>query len=170
MIEARYDEAFAAFQSALGEARVLTAPLEIAPYARNTFHTAQGIRGVIRASSTEEVREVARIASAFGVPIYPISAGKNWGYGASVPVCDGCVILDLGGMNRILDYGEEMGFLTIEPGVTFQQAAEFLERAGSRFMLNVTGAPPITSVIGNTLERGLGAGPYGDRWQFVCGL
>ncbi len=167
---ANYEGAFAAFRKAVGDARVLTQPVEVAPYARNTFNVERSIRGAVRVETLEEVQSVARIANQFAVPIYPISAGKNWGYGASVPVQDGGVILDLGGMNRILEYSAEMGFVTIEPGVTFQQLAEFLEEAGSRYMLNVTGAPPVTSVVGNTLERGLGAGPYGDRWQFVCGI
>jgi hypothetical protein len=56
---------------------------------------------------------------AFGSPIgigyrgYPISRGKNWGYGSRVPARDGCVLLDLGRMNRIVGFSEKLAYVTV---------------------------------------------------------
>ena len=46
---------------------------------------------------------VLRIANERGVPLWPISRGKNYGYGAAAPRMSGSVVLDLGRMRRILD-------------------------------------------------------------------
>ena len=37
------------------------------------------------AKTTEEVQEIVRIANRYGIPLYPISTGKNLGYGGSAP-------------------------------------------------------------------------------------
>ena len=37
--------------------------------------------------------------------LHPVSSGKNWGYGSRVPTSDG-VSLDLGRLNRILDFDQ----------------------------------------------------------------
>ena len=62
-----------------------------------------------------------RIANRWKVAVYPISSGRNWGYGSRVPAADGCVLLDLGRMNQIVDFNEELGYVTVEPGVTQAQ-------------------------------------------------
>ena len=64
------------------------------------------------------------------MPIYPISTGKNWGYGSRVPLHDG-VLVDLGRMNRIVDFDEELAYVTIEPGVTQRQLHAFLQERGA---------------------------------------
>jgi 4-cresol dehydrogenase (hydroxylating) len=111
-----------------------------------------------------------RIASEWGTPVYPVSSGKNWGYGSRMPASDNCVLLDLGRMNRILDFSEELGYVTVEPGVTQAQLRDFLKERGSRLWMDSTGASPDCSLIGNTMERGFGHTPYGDHFAHSCGL
>jgi len=94
-------------------------------------------------------------------PFYPISKGNNWGYGYKSPASDGCILLDMSEMNRILNFDEELGVVEIEPGVTQGQLAEYLKH--SKWMLDCTGAGPDTSLVGNILERGFGHGPVGNR-------
>lgn len=135
-----------------------------------TFQTTARVPAVIRPGNLAEVQQCMRIANRYRVPIYPVSAGKNWGYGSRVPTKDGCVVMELGRMNRILDYNEELAYVTLEPGVTFQQLFEFLQEQGSNLIVSMTGSTPYSSVIGNTVERGVGKGPYGDRFNHVCGF
>jgi 4-cresol dehydrogenase (hydroxylating) len=87
-----------------------------------------------------------------------------------VPPRDGTVLIDLSRMNRIVDFDETLGALTVEPGVTFADAYCFLKERGSRFFLNSIGGSPGASLVGNALERGDGAGPHGDRFAHVCAL
>ncbi len=51
-----------------------------------TFQTTQRFPVILRPGNVAEVQEVVRIASDFGRPLYPVSSGKNWGYGSGVPV------------------------------------------------------------------------------------
>ena len=93
-----------------------------------TFLTEQRVRAILRPGTRREVQECVRTANRFGVPVYPVSSGKNWGYGSRVPAGDG-VLLDLGRLNGIVDFDEELAYVTIEPGVTQRQLHEFLLRA-----------------------------------------
>ena len=84
---------------------------------------------------------VRRTANRFRIPIYPISSGLNWGYGSRVPPQSG-VLVDLRRLNRIVEFDEELAFVTIEPGVTQRQLQAFLEARGSRLWMDATGASP----------------------------
>jgi 4-cresol dehydrogenase (hydroxylating) len=78
--------------------------------------------------------------------------------------------MDLSRMNRIIDYDEELAYVTVEPGVTQRQLYEFLQQRNSRLWMDVTGASPECSLIGNAMERGFGHTPYGDHFAHTCGL
>jgi len=43
------------------------------------------VSAAVAPSTAEEVSQVVRIANTFKIPIYPISTGKNLGYGGSAP-------------------------------------------------------------------------------------
>jgi len=116
------------------------------------------------------VQECLRIANRYGIPVYPISSGKNWGYGSRVPAGDQCVLLDLSRMNRIADFSEDLAYVTVEPGVTQRHLYEFLQQQKSKLWMDATGSIPDCSLIGNTMERGFGHTPYGDHFAHVCGL
>jgi 4-cresol dehydrogenase (hydroxylating) len=134
-----------------------------------TFPTAARVDAILRPGSRDEVCECVRVANRHRVALYPISSGKNWGYGSRVPVQDG-VLIDLGRLNRILDFDEELAYVTIEPGVTQGQLHQFLRDRQSRLWMDATGASPDCSIIGNTMERGFGHTPMGDHCANACGL
>ncbi len=116
------------------------------------------------------MKAIVRIANEYRLRLYPISRGRNWGFGSRVPVESGCCIVDLKRMNRILEFNEKNAVITVEPGVTFEQAAEYLREKKSSLYLSVTGGPPDGSVLANALERGAGVGPLGDRAKYCNGL
>jgi 4-cresol dehydrogenase (hydroxylating) flavoprotein subunit len=68
--------------------------------------------------SAEEVRALVRLANEYRVPLWPISRGKNFGYGGAAPVMSGSVILDLSRMKKI-EIDVENGVALVEPGVGF---------------------------------------------------
>jgi 4-cresol dehydrogenase (hydroxylating) len=163
-------EALEAWSRALGPEHVLTDRPTRSAVETATFLTTQRVAGVLRPADREQVQECLRIANRYRTPLYPVSGGKNWGYGSRVPVADGSVLLDLGRMNRIVEINEELAYATVEPGVTFRQLAEALAARRSKLILSVTGSSPDASLIGNALERGIGKGPYGDRSAHACAL
>ena len=154
----------------VGSGNVITDDASLRAAETGTFATQQRIPAIVRPGSREEVQACMRIANRCGVAVYPISSGKNWGYGSRVPAADGCALMDLGRMNRILDFSEELAYVTVEPGVTQAQLFAFLQERGSHLCMDATGASPGCSLIGNTVERGFGHTPYGDHFAHSCGL
>ncbi len=139
-------------------------------YSRTSLPTSTRPAAVIWPTTTEQVSHIVKIAASHRVPIYPISRGKNWGYGASCAVTDGQVIVDLGRMNRIIEVNATLAYAAIEPGVTQGQMYEHLRGNQIPLWLDVTGAGPDASIVGNTLERGFGHTPYGDHYAHSCGM
>lgn len=135
-----------------------------------TYQTTQTVKAILRPTTVEQVQECLKIASEHHVPVYPVSGGKNWGYGSRVPPADGCALLDLSRLNQIIDFSEDLAYVTVEPGVTQQQLYDFLQEKQSGLWMDSTGSSPYSSLIGNVLERGFGHTPYGDRFANVCGL
>ncbi|MBV7333766.1 FAD-binding oxidoreductase [Chloroflexi bacterium TSY] len=126
--------------------------------------------GFIQPGTRAEVQGCIRIANQFKIPIYPISAGKNWGYGSRVPVATQSVVMSLARLNQIVDHNEKLAYVVIEPGVTFRQLHTFLRQRNSNLMVNSPGSTPDASVIGHLLERGVLQGLEGERWNFICAL
>ena len=154
----------------LGRENLITQeePLRAAETA--TFFVDRQIPAILRPATREQVQQCLRIASKFAVPVYPISSGKNWGYGSRVPVTDASVLIDLSRLNRILDFNEKLAYVTVEPGVTQRQLFQLLQDRHSSLWMDATGSSPDCSLIGNAVERGFGHTPYGDHFAQVCGF
>jgi len=101
--------------------------------------------------------------------IYPISTGKNWGYGTSQPsgTSKHIILLDLSQLTDISFFDGELGLITLEPGVTQQQLSDYLISLGDEYMVPVTGAGPDCSILANALERGYGITPYTDHFSAI---
>ncbi|MEI6807800.1 MAG: FAD-binding oxidoreductase [bacterium] len=125
-------------------------------YSQNVGGLTRSVCAVLRPASADEVQHVVRVANQFGVPIHPISCGKNWGMGSRLPVRDDTVVLDLGRMNRIREINIEQQYAIIEPGVTQAQLCSYLREKRIPLRFNVTGSAAETSIVGNALERGVG--------------
>ncbi|GGF10619.1 4-cresol dehydrogenase [Aliidongia dinghuensis] len=124
-------------------------------YHKATSGHERSIPLVVRPTTVEEVQTLVLAARRHNTPLYPISSGKNWGLGSRLPVTSGNVVVDLGAMDEIGPVDERYGVVMVRPGVTQAQLAAHLAKTGSRFFLDVTGSGADTSVVGNTLERGV---------------
>jgi 4-cresol dehydrogenase (hydroxylating) flavoprotein subunit len=158
------------WKARIGPENVVTAEAERAGAETATFATSQRIPAILRPAGSQQVSECLTVASDCGIPVYPISSGKNWGYGSRVPPGDGCALLDLSRMNRIIDFNEKLAYVTVEPGVTQRQLFSFLEQQRSRLWMDATGSSPDCSLIGNIMERGFGHTPYGEHFAHICGM
>ncbi|KAI5268136.1 FAD-linked oxidase-like protein [Aureobasidium subglaciale] len=127
---------------------------------------------VITPRGVPDVQDIMRLCNEFGVLVWPFSIGRNVGYGGAAPRVPGSIGLDLGKhMNKVLDVNVDGAFALLEPGVTFQDLHEHLVKNNLRDRLWVD-VPDLGggSVIGNTIERGVGYTPYGDHWMMHCGM
>lgn len=163
-------QALIEWRKLLGEERVTDDPAELARAGRSTLPSAHGHAAILRPGTRDEVVALVRIAHAHGVPLYPISRGRNWGYGDRCPVGPGQVLVDLGALNRIVEVNEELAYAIVEPGVTQGQLLAHLREAGSKLWLDATGSGLESSVLGNSIERGFGHTPYGDHFANTAGF
>ena len=120
--------------------------------------------------TVDEVQALVRLAAVHDVPLWPVSTGRNWGYGERTAVYDGGITVMLSRMNRILHVDETLGYAVIEPGVTYGQLNEHLKRSGSRLWADTAGSTPHASVIGNALDKGRGLTPMADHFGALCGM
>ncbi|MES2302592.1 MAG: FAD-dependent oxidoreductase [Pseudomonadota bacterium] len=132
--------AWRAFAAAIGKDHVLTSEEDRSDYADHfaADETKHEPAGALAPANAEEVREVVRIANQYRVPLWPISRGKNFGYGGSAPVMRGAVVLDLSRMKKI-EVDAETGTVLVEPGVGFFDLYDHLQSKGIPLWLSVPG-------------------------------
>ncbi|KAK4161224.1 hypothetical protein QBC43DRAFT_357996 [Cladorrhinum sp. PSN259] len=125
---------------------------------------------VVYPGSVEDVQAIVRWANKHKIPIYPISMGRNIGYGGTAPRVPGSVVIDLGRrMNKILNIDGENASCLLEPGVSYFALYEEIQRRNLPLWIDT---PDVGggSVLGNAIDRGVGYTPYGDHFANHCGL
>ncbi len=126
--------------------------------------------GAVAPNSVEQVQAILKVANKYKLPLWPISTGHNMGYGMATPASSGQMILDLKRMNRILEFDAELGTILVEPGVTYQMIQDYIDEHNLPYWIDVPTVGPVVSMVGNTLERGVGYTPYGDHFFMQCGM
>lgn len=121
--------------------------------------------------NVDEVQKIVAIANKYKVPLYPISTGKNLGYGGSSPTYSGCVIVDLKRMNKIIEVDDERHFAIVEPGVSYYDLYNYIQEKQLRVWIDCP-EPGWGSLVGNALDRGIGWtwGEFRDHFRSHCGL
>jgi 4-cresol dehydrogenase (hydroxylating) flavoprotein subunit len=159
-----------AMRAVVGATHVRDDAATLERYARSTASRPTMPLAVVRPGSRAEVIALVDLARRHQAPIYPVSTGKNWGYGDACAVIAGQVIMELSRMNRIIEVDAQLAYAVIEPGVTQQQLCDYLRAHKLPLWIDCTGAGPDTSFVGNILERGFGHSPYGNRLQHIAGM
>ncbi|MGE0861748.1 MAG: FAD-binding oxidoreductase [Gammaproteobacteria bacterium] len=162
--------ALAAWAALLGAEHVLDGAAASGRYGACTLRSGRTVSAALRPGSVDDVVRALAIAGQHGVALYPVSTGNNWGYGSANPPRAGSVVLDLSRMNRIVEMDEELGFITVEPGVTQGQLHQYLRERKLPFLVPAHGGGPDCSLIGNAVERGYGITPYADHFAAVMAL
>ena len=107
---------------------------------------------VVQPGNADEVHGIVKWANRTKTPLVPVSSGQPHFRGDSVPSSEGAVIVDLGGMNRIIMMDRRNRVAIVEPGVTYSQLQPELAREGMRLSMPLM--PRATkSVLGSVLER-----------------
>lgn len=170
MDQQKLGQARRAFESALGAGKVFFEDLDRMTYEDKFSVDDAGHKpaGAVAPTSVEEVQAVVRIANQYFLPLWPISRGKNLGYGGTAPQLSGSVVLDLSGMKKI-EFDEELGTVIVEPGVGFYDLYDYIKANNLPFWISTPGNS-WGSVMGNALDRGVGYTPYGEHTKRICGL
>ena len=157
----------------LGPAYVFRAAAQVAQYSRPFQHSPDGecwASAAVAPADLEQLRQVVARCQEHRVPVWPISHGRNFGYGSARPATTGQIILDLQRMNRILEINTQLGYIVCEPGVMYSEIKRHLSNQGAPFWISLPDLGPLTGPVGNALEHGVGYTPYGDHFLSTCGM
>jgi 4-cresol dehydrogenase (hydroxylating) flavoprotein subunit len=124
--------------------------------------------GAVLPASVAELRGVLAIACRHRLPLWTVSLGRNFAYGGAAPCLDGSMILDLKRMQGV-EVDPELAYAMVEPGVTYLDLYKFIQDKKYPLWIDCTD-PGWGSVLGNTLEHGIGYTPYGDHAGQQCGM
>ncbi len=110
-------DALADFRAGLPEDAVLANPESAENYRFDEarFCPAGVPAVVVRPTTTEQVQHVMRVASARGMPVVP--QGARSGLSGAANAVDGCVVLSLTRMERIVEIDLDNQVAVVEPGV-----------------------------------------------------
>lgn len=150
--------------------KIITASEDLKRYHINTMGIHRQILAAIKVSSSNQITGIMRIANKHMISIYPISTGNNWGYGSANPIKNNSIILDLSDLNEILNFDDELGYITLEPGVTQKMLFEYFKINKVNYLVPTTGAGPNCSILGNVIERGYGITPLSDHFASLISL
>jgi len=173
MSRARFSTALSELRTIVGEQWVFADEASVTPY-RKSLVPDPGARhvpcGAVAPASVEEVQRILQVANRHRLPLWPVSTGKNMGYGSTTPATPGQMVLDLKRMNRIISVDPELCTALVEPGVTYQQLANYIAEHKLPLWIDVPTVGPIVGPVGNTLDRGVGYTPYGEHFMVQCGM
>lgn len=137
----------------------------------DTYPDSTPLKVCIKPHNQDEIGKVLSLLNSYGISFHVVSQGKNWGYGSKKPYYDQTtVLIDLSSMINILEFNQKYGYIKIEPGVTYLQVFDFLREQDSDLLIATGGSSKDISVIGNTSERGIGAGLNGDRYDQILDM
>jgi glycolate oxidase len=123
----------------------------------------------VRATSTSEVQQVVAVCAQFGVPLVTRGAGTGLSGGANA--VDGCIVLDLSKMNRILEIDVDNLIAVVEPGVINDDLKAAVAEHGLWYPPDPASAA--WSTIGGNVATnagGLCCLKYGVTRDYVLGL
>ncbi len=171
-----FSEALKQWEGIVGKEWVFTSDQDVAMY-RDAYSPFYGEEDELVASAAvapdnvEDVQKIVKIANTYKIPIYPISTGKNLGYGGSAPAYSGSVVLDLKRMNRILEVNEKSAYALVEPGVSYFDLYRYIQEKGLKLWVDVPD-PGWGSPVGNSLDRGGGYlyKEYRNHFDSHCGM
>jgi len=167
---AQLDLALKDFAKIVGDEWVLSTDLDRDTYLDHfaVDVSAHAASAAVAPLTAEQVRDVVKAANVHKVPLWPISRGKNFGYGGAAPRLKGSVVLDLSRMKKI-EFDVENGTALVEPGVGFYDLYDYIQARKLPYWMSTPGNS-WGSVMGNALDRGVGYTTYGDHTSKICGM
>jgi FAD/FMN-containing dehydrogenase len=162
----------AALKGIVGEANVLTADADVAPFSTDWRERYRGRpRAVVRPGTTAEVAASVRCCAEHAVPIVP--QGGNTGLcGGATPHEGGHeVVVSLTRLNRVRAVDPDNATLTVEAGATLASVQQAATDAGLLFPLSL-GAEGSCAIGGNlsTNAGGTAVLRFGNARDLVLGL
>ncbi len=136
----------------VGAKNVIDSPEVIESYSKDeSFATPIKPFFVVKPENAEQVEKLVKWANESKTPLVPVSSGAPHFKGDTVPSAPQSIIVDLSGMNKIININRQQRMIVIEPGVTYAQLQPALAKEGLTLPTSI--APKANkSVITSVLE------------------
>ncbi len=124
---------------------------------------------VLSPHSTKEVSAIMTVADKHRIPVYPRGAGSGLS-GGSIPL-EGGIVLNMAGMNRIIEIDEKNLIAVVEPGVVVKDLQDRVEKIGLFYPPDP--ASNMMATMGGTVAEcagGLRCVKYGVTRDYVLGV
>jgi glycolate oxidase len=166
-----HDDVRAELSSVLPPEAIVTDPDIVASYAHDmaSFSEAGTAALVVRPTSVEQVQHVMRTATRFRVPVVP--QGARTGLSGGANAVDGCIVLSLAAMDRILEIDPVERIAVVEPGVVNAVLSRAVAEQGLSYPPDPSSWEQCT--IGGNIGTGAGGlccVKYGVTAEYVLGL
>lgn len=164
-------ELFDALRRAVGSGAVRTDETALALAASDLFATGARPLAVVRPGDSQGVAATIAAATRLGIAVLPRGGGLSYTAGYVSPTRE-AILIDLGGLNRILTISAEDLYVTVQAGVTWKQIHEALQPLGLRlpFFGTFSGAG---ATVGGGLAHGalfFGSARYGGAADIALAL
>lgn len=140
---------FEKLRAIVGEANVLCDPADLYVYGSDSSVHEGMPQAIVRPTTTEQVQGLLRYADEERIPVIPRGSGSGM-CGQAVPVRGG-IILDMKGMNRILEINPQDGYCRVEPGVVDDDLNKALKPHGVFYP--PTPASSVVATIGGEIAN-----------------
>ena len=146
----------------VGEAHVLTSEADRDFYAMDVYNQLKVPLAVVQPGTIGELQKVVRTATGSGVAVVPRGGGASYTDGY-LPTVTNSILLDTGRLNRIVELNDGDMYVTVEPGITWNDLWQALKAKGLRttFWGPFSG---IKATVGGSMSQNsasLGSGNYG---------
>lgn len=137
-------------------------------YATDVYHARAMPMAVVKPASVDELRAVVRAATGAGVAIVARGGGASYTDGY-LPTTPKSIMIDLGGLNRILEINRRDMYVTVEPGVTWAELSDTLAKQGLRCQFRGPFSGLVATVGGSLSQNtnGHGSNQFGTSAESV---
>ncbi|MFE3324562.1 FAD-binding oxidoreductase [Streptomyces sp. NPDC059176] len=165
------DDLLSRLRAGLPAEAVITDPDVTASYANDmaSFCDAGSPAVVVLPRTVEQVQHVMRTATALRVPVVP--QGARTGLSGAANASDGCIVLSLVGMDRVIEINPVERIAVVEPGVVNAALSRAVNQHGLYYPPDPSSWETCT-IGGNigTASGGLCCVKYGVTAEYVLGL
>jgi FAD/FMN-containing dehydrogenase len=103
----------------------------VAGYATDVYRSREMPLAVVRPTSVEDLQAAVRAAGETGTAVYTRGGGASY-TDAYLPTVKQSILIDMTGLNRIVELNERDGFVTVEAGITWAALKQALDPRGFR--------------------------------------
>jgi D-lactate dehydrogenase (cytochrome) len=154
----------------LGRTKVLTGDA-VTGYATDVYRCRALPLAVVRPETVEDLQAAVRTATSAGIAVYTRGGGASYTDGY-LPARSDSILIDMTGLDRIVEINEADGYVTVEAGITWAALKSALDDRGLRtpFFGPFSG---IAATVGGSISQhsiSHGSGTYGISAQSVLSL